>query len=89
MKLGSVVQQPNQCSTAKSMKQFHGINRLLGVPVSQGGEAKSKRCVLRCFLKVATEMDEQTDCGRLFQREGVRFLKKRCKKLCKDVPIGL
>ena len=32
---GSVAQQPNQCSTAKLMKQFHSINRPSGVPVSK------------------------------------------------------
>ena len=31
-----------------------------------GGKAKSKRCVVKCFLKVATEMAERTDSGRLF-----------------------
>ena len=35
-------------------------------------KAKSKRCVLRCFLKVATEMSEWTDSGRLFQRNGAQ-----------------
>ena len=34
-----------------------------------GGKAKSKRCVFRYFLKVATELAEQTDSGRLFQRD--------------------
>ena len=34
-----------------------------------GGKAKSKRCVFRCFLKVATEMAERTDSGRLFQSD--------------------
>ena len=28
------------------------------------GKVKSKRCVLRCFLKVATEVTEQTDSVR-------------------------
>ena len=32
------------------------------------GKAKSKRCVLRCFLNVATEMAELKDSRRLFQR---------------------
>ena len=31
-----------------------------------GGEAKSKRCVFRCFLKVATELAEWTDSSWLF-----------------------
>ena len=34
-----------------------------------GGKAKSKRCVFRYFFKVATELAEQTDSGRLFQRD--------------------
>ena len=36
--------------------------------MSIGGKANSNRCVLRCFLKVATEMAEWTDSGRLVQR---------------------
>ena len=40
-----------------------------------GGEAKSKRYVLRRLLKVATEVAEQTDSERLFWREGARELK--------------
>ena len=43
-KPGSVAQQANQCSTAKSMKQFHGINGLSGVLVSKG-ERLSERDV--------------------------------------------
>ena len=39
-----------------------------------GGKARSKRYVLRHFLKVATEVDERTDSGQLFQREGVQKL---------------
>ena len=38
-------------------------------------KAKSKRYVLRRHLKVATEVDEWTDSGRLFQREGAHELK--------------
>ena len=37
-----------------------------------GGKAKSKRCVVRYFLKVATEMTERTDNRRLFQRDGAQ-----------------
>ena len=33
------------------------------------GKAKSKRWVFRYFIKVATEMAERTDSGRLFQRD--------------------
>ena len=40
-----------------------------------GGEAKSKRYVWRRLLKVATEVAEWTDSGRLFQREGAQELK--------------
>ena len=40
-----------------------------------GGEAKSKRYVLRRLLKVATEVAERTDSGRLFQREWAQELK--------------
>ena len=43
--------------------------------VSMGGEAKSKRCVFRYFLKVAIEMAERTDSGRLFQRDGAQEIK--------------
>ena len=52
-KTGSVAQQPNRCSTAKSMKQFPNINGPSGTGVYVG-KAKVKRCV----LKVATEMAE-------------------------------
>ena len=34
-----------------------------------GGKAKSKRCVFRYFLKIATELAERTDSDRLFQRD--------------------
>ena len=37
-----------------------------------GGKVRSKRQVWRHFLKVATEVDERTDSGKLFQREGAR-----------------
>ena len=40
-----------------------------------GGEAKSKRYILRRLLKVATEVAERTDSGRLFQRERAHELK--------------
>ena len=50
----------------KSKKLFPNINR------PSGGKAKSERCVFRCFLKVATEMAERTDSGRLFQRDGAQ-----------------
>ena len=38
------------------------------------GKARSKRDVLRHFLKVETEVDEQTDSGKLFRREGAQEL---------------
>ena len=37
-----------------------------------GGKAKSKGCVFKYFLEVATEMAEWTDSGRLFQRDGAQ-----------------
>ena len=46
-----------------------------GVYGEGGGGGKSKRYVLRRLLKVATEVAEWTDSGRLFQREGVQELK--------------
>ena len=39
-----------------------------------GGKARSKRYILRHFLKVETEVDEGTDRGKLFQREGAQEL---------------
>ena len=38
------------------------------------GKARSKIYVLRHFLKVATDVDERTDSGKLFQREGAQEL---------------
>ena len=43
--------------------------------MSTGGKAKSKQYVLRRLLKVATEVAERTDSGRLFQRQGAHELK--------------
>ena len=70
-KPGSAAPQPNQCSTVKSRKQFRNINMPLGMQVSIG-ERPSQRDVFRCFLKVATEVAERTDSGRLFQRDGAQ-----------------
>ena len=56
------------------MKQFHNIKGRAGVHRER---AKSKRCVLRCFFKVATEMVEGTDSGKLFQRHGEQESKAR------------
>ena len=43
--------------------------------MSTRGKAKSKTYVLRRLLKVATEVAERTDSGRLFQREGAHEVK--------------
>ena len=48
--------------------------QVLGHAGVYGGKAKSKRYVLRHFLKVATEVDERTDSSKLFQREGAQEL---------------
>ena len=68
-KPGSVAWQPNQCSTAKSKKQFHKHQQAMGNDGIYGGKAKSKRCVFKYFLKVAFEMAEWTDRGRLKNME--------------------
>ena len=71
--VGSVAQQRNQCSTAKSKKQFRNIDGpSIGHASVYGGKAISKRCVFRCFLKVTTEMAEWTDSRRLLQRDGAQ-----------------
>ena len=46
----SVARQPNQCSTAKSKKQFCNINGTLGMPVSMG-KGQVKEMCLQMFLK--------------------------------------
>ena len=51
--------------------QHHQVIGHAGV---YGGKARSKRYVLRHFLKVETEVDERTDSGKLFQREGAQEL---------------
>ena len=71
VKPGSVARQPNQCSTAKSRKQFRNINRPWGVMVSMGKGQIKEMCLL-IFLKVATELAEWTDNERLFQRDGAQ-----------------
>ena len=38
------------------------------------GQARPKRCVLRCFRKGAVESSERNDKGRLFQRTGAQQL---------------
>ena len=60
------------------------MNRPLGLPVTMRGKAKSKRCVFRCFLKVATEMAERTDSERLLKkRQGAR-VKSSCTSIGLD-----
>ena len=49
-KPGSEARQPNQCSTAKSRKQFRNINRLWGVTVPMGGGQIKEMC-LQIFLE--------------------------------------
>ena len=44
----------------------------MGSDVIYGGKAKSKRCVFRYFLKVATELAKRRGSGRLFQRGGAQ-----------------
>ena len=44
--------------------QLH--QRAIGLAGVYGGKAKSRKCVFRCFLNVATEMAERTDTSRLF-----------------------
>ena len=61
------MQQPDRCSNTKSLKLFRNINRPLGTAVSTGERP-------RCLLRVATELAERTDSGRLFQREGAQEL---------------
>ena len=48
--------------------------QVIGHDSVYGGKARSKRYVLRHFLKVETEVDEQTDSGKLFQRERAQEL---------------
>ena len=74
-KPGSVAQQQNRCSNAKSMKQFRSITWPLGCAsvVREKGQVKEMH-VLRgfFFFKVAAEMAERTKIysGMLFQRDG-------------------
>ena len=51
VKPGSVVRQPNQCSTAKSKKQFRNINRPSSLLVSMGEMPSQKRLCLQMFVK--------------------------------------
>ena len=48
------------------------------------GKANSKRCVFRCFLKVATEIAVWTDSRRLFQRDGHK--NEKLLHLCWSLP---
>ena len=54
-KPGSMMRESNHCLTAKSMKQFRNNNKPSAMLVSMG---KRPMYVLRCFLRVATEMAE-------------------------------
>ena len=54
------------------MKQLRNINGPSGMPVSVGERPQVKEMCLRHFLKVATEVAEQIDSRRLFQREGAQ-----------------
>ena len=47
----------------------------MGSDVNYYGKAKSMRCAFRYFLKVATEIAEWTDSGRLFQRDSRPLLR--------------
>ena len=64
------LKNPSICFLLLSINQsnFYSAN-IPGEARLSGGKAKSKRCVLRCLLKVATEMAERTDSERLFQRD--------------------
>ena len=48
--------------------------QVIGHASVYGGKARSKTYVLKHFLKVATEVDERTDSGKLFQTEGAQEL---------------
>ena len=48
--------------------------QVIGHASVHGGKARSKRYVLRLFLKMETEVDEWADSGKLFQREGAQEL---------------
>ena len=59
-------------ATAKSVFNSKMDQKAMGSDGNYGGKAKSKRCVFRYFIKVATEMAERTNSGRLFQRDGAQ-----------------
>ena len=52
------------------------VNGCAGV---YGGKVKSKKCVLRCFLKVGNEMAERTDSGHCYKEGGTRV---KCSCTC-------
>ena len=62
------MQQPDCCSNSKSLKLFRDISRRWSHRCLRG-KAKWKTYVLRRLVKVANEVGEQTDSGRLFQGE--------------------
>ena len=61
-----------KCEVVEVVPQHQQVVGHTGI---YGGKAKLKRYVLRRLLKVATEVAERTDSGRLFQREGAHELK--------------
>ena len=66
-------QQVNQ-SISKINEVVPQRQQVIGHAGIYGVKARSKRYVLRHFLKVETEVDEWTDSGKLFQREGAQEL---------------
>ena len=55
--------------------------QVIGHANVSGGMARTKRYVLRHFLKVATEVDERSDSVKLFQRGGAQELTDLCPPL--------
>ena len=53
---------------------FPQRQQVIGHAGVYGGKTRLKRYVLRQFLKVAIEVDERTDNGKLFQRGGAQEL---------------
>ena len=68
--------------------------QIIGYVGVYGEKARSKRYVLRHFLKVETEVDEQTDSGKLLQRQGAQELNNLFSALVvtlgidKVIPLG-
>ena len=70
-----MARHPNQCSTAKSDEAVPQRQQVIEHAGVYGGKARSKRYVLRHFLKVKIKVAERTDSGKLFRREGAQELK--------------